>query len=100
MTDPLEGLRDRGFLLAWDPMKEADLPEVAKLNEAIEHIDDTAERHSLGELTEAVNQSRADLGQIGVVGRDDRGLRAGPGPASGPQPAPGETDRGSAPGLA
>lgn len=73
MTDPLEGLRDRGFLLAWDPMKEADLPEVAKLNEAIEHIDDTAERHSLGELTEAVNQSRADLGQIGVVGHDQRG---------------------------
>ena len=73
MTDPLEELRDRGFLLAWEPMSEGDLPEVAKLNEALEHIDDTAERHSLGDLAQAVNQTRADLGQIGVVGRDQRG---------------------------
>ncbi len=73
MTDPLEVLRDGAPVLRWEPMCDDDIEDVARLIAAVEHIDDTIERHTLDDLVRLVEVCDTPLDQIAVVGRDQRG---------------------------
>ncbi len=47
MSNALEQLRDRVPALAWEPLTWSKLPSLAHLVRAIEHVDDSIERHDL-----------------------------------------------------
>lgn len=72
VIDPLEALRDAGVLY-WEALRPADYPEVSALTAAVEHLDDTLERHSMDELLSVLERSGASASELGVVGRDQRG---------------------------
>lgn len=72
VTDPLEALRDAGVLY-WEALRPADYPELSSLAAALEHLDDTIERHSMDELLASLEHDAPNPSELGVVGRDQRG---------------------------
>jgi GNAT superfamily N-acetyltransferase len=72
VSDPLEALRDKGALY-WEALRPSEYSQVSSLAAAIEHLDDSLERHSIDEILESLEKSGEDVSQVGVVGRDRRG---------------------------
>lgn len=70
MTDPLEGLRDRG-ILQWSHVTHADLDALAALVIGIEYCDDPLERHDIAALAAQVPDT--DPIVDAVLGRDRSG---------------------------
>ncbi|TDT33513.1 GNAT family N-acetyltransferase [Naumannella halotolerans] len=54
--------------LDWRPLRASDLEPLAELIEAAEHLDDTAERHDLGQLRRTFVESATDPAEHAVVG--------------------------------
>jgi GNAT superfamily N-acetyltransferase len=71
VSDPLEDLRDRAPGLRWDTLTYANLTTVAGLVSAIEHVDDTIERHDLAYLHNLWDGCGGN--PTAVVGRDRHG---------------------------
>ncbi len=68
MPDALEQLRDTAPGLEWAPLTCANLPAVAGLIRAIEHVDDTIQRHDLAFLHDLWDSAGGR--PAAVIGRD------------------------------
>ncbi len=71
MADALERLRDSAPGLEWTPLTYANLPAVAGLVRAIEHVDDSIQRHDLAYLQDLWDGAGGR--PTAVVGRDKHG---------------------------
>lgn len=71
MPEAREELRDRAPSLDWSPVTYEDLPTLASLVSAIEHVDDTIDRHDVEYLKALWDESGAQ--PTAVIGRDRHG---------------------------